>query len=623
MPEAVVVDRVSETTAGPGVRPHRLGRLSLALGESELRYVRLDEAELIRRIFVAVRDVEWGTAPMLVEHVTLDRREEALESSVTALCRDEEHEVELRWSGSIQCDAEGVITFAFEGMPLRRFSFGRVGLCILHPPEFAGGRYEARTSGGWIEGTLERAIAPQLPGEHGFGEPLFPAFDELVLHRDDGFGVHLKLSGDLFEFEDQRNWGDASYKTYSTPLHLGPQVAEPGHLIEQRVVITPILPAKRNRASTPSSRTTVELVSTSSRAVPEVGVVLPKQRGDDHLTGEALAKLKPAHVRVDLALDEQEWSERLRHATSAVDTIDVPIELAITFAEAEGTLEELATLLREARVRLARVLVFRRGIAVTDRRDVVDIRRRLVRLGISAEVYGGTDLLFADLNGNRPHLDGLDGVAFPLVPTVHADDDLSLIETMSVFADIIDTARTFTGDLPLAVTPVSLRERPRVDERQSSLLGAVWTLGAISGLAGAGADSITVFESSGPRGVLSTDKARVKVYPVYHVLADLCSWAGYRVAPSHVSDPLSAACMAALAPDGLLSAVVVNAHPRPNEVQLRGFPGGQLRIRRLNGDTLEQAMADPVTFREASEELLPSERIELSPFELVRLDAVA
>jgi hypothetical protein len=81
--------------------------------------------------------------------------------------------------------------------------------------------------------------------------------------------------------------------------------------------------------------------------------------------------------------------------------------------------------------------------------------------------------------------------------------------------------------------------------------------------------------------------------------------------------------MAALAPDGLLSAVVVNAHPRPNEVQLRGFPGGQLRIRRLNGDTLEQAMADPVTFREASEELLPSERIELSPFELVRLDAVA
>ena len=30
--------------------------------------------------------------------------------------------------------------------------------------------------------------------------------------------AHLYFEGDVFETEDQRNWTDASYKTYSTPL---------------------------------------------------------------------------------------------------------------------------------------------------------------------------------------------------------------------------------------------------------------------------------------------------------------------------------------------------------------------------------------------------------------------
>ena len=154
--------------------------------------------------------------------------------------------------------------------------------------------------------------------------------------------------------------------------------------------------------------------------------------------------------------------------------------------------------------------------------------------------------------------------AFPLVPTMHADDDLSLVETMSVFADIVRTARIFTADLPLAVTPVTLRERPRADPRQSSLLGAVWALGATSGLAGAGAESITLFETAGPRGLLALGRAGASVYPVYHVAADLCSWYRHRVVPSQISDPLAVACIAARAPEGAISVVLANALPRSN-----------------------------------------------------------
>src|SRR5438034_9020745 len=113
MSETVVEGRVSETTAGLGLRPLSLGRLTVGVGESELRYLQLDGEELVRRVFVAVRDVEWGTAPTLVENADLEVRENAFTSSVTALCRDPEHEVELRWHGRTQCDAEGAMTFVF------------------------------------------------------------------------------------------------------------------------------------------------------------------------------------------------------------------------------------------------------------------------------------------------------------------------------------------------------------------------------------------------------------------------------------------------------------------------------------------------------------------------------
>src|SRR5207253_715246 len=61
-------------------------------------------------------------------------------------------------------------------------------------------------------------------------------------------GVHAEVSfeGDIFETEDQRNWSDASYKTYSTPLSLPKPVEVPtGTHIRQAVTIrltTPTAP---------------------------------------------------------------------------------------------------------------------------------------------------------------------------------------------------------------------------------------------------------------------------------------------------------------------------------------------------------------------------------------------
>jgi hypothetical protein len=110
-------------------------------------------------------------------------------------------------------------------------------------------------------------------------------------------------------------------------------------------------------------------------------------------------------------------------------------------------------------------------------------------------------------------------VSFSINPQVHAFDHSSLIESMDAQKDTINSARAlFPGKL-VAVSPVTLKPRfnpnasedvahsenqPATDPRQASLFAAGWTLGSINALAGA--DCITYYESTGPRGLLYPEK---------------------------------------------------------------------------------------------------------------------
>jgi D-apionolactonase len=287
-----------------GLRSVDIGALSVAVGELDHRYISFEGVEIVRRLFVAVRDIDWGTAPTVTEEVAVDVQDDSLTSSVTALCEAPEYGIQFRWRGVLRCPGDGSIEFALQGTALSAFAFARIGLCVLCPPEFAGASYEAMTPSGWITGRLQEEIAPQLPGEHGFGEPLFSAFHELRLCPQDRAGVELKLSGDLFELEDQRNWGDASFKTYSTPLHLGPQFAELGQAFEQRVLITPIPPPERARAPHRSTSTpTLEIMGDSPRVVPDIGVALVGDHDDSRAALEPLRAVSLSHFRVDASLD--------------------------------------------------------------------------------------------------------------------------------------------------------------------------------------------------------------------------------------------------------------------------------------------------------------------------------
>jgi hypothetical protein len=102
--------------------------------------------------------------------------------------------------------------------------------------------------------------------------PHQPFFDIVAMSYETraGTGITITSGGETFETEDQRNWSDASYKTYSRPLRLPyPYRIEPGrpHVQTLHIDLAPPtsggVKSSRSDASRIGSATSLPLIGTS------------------------------------------------------------------------------------------------------------------------------------------------------------------------------------------------------------------------------------------------------------------------------------------------------------------------------------------------------------------------
>jgi hypothetical protein len=628
----------------PATRTLRAGPLSAVLEGIDLRYVRLGGVEAVRRLFVAVRDAAWGTVPPQVQRMAVEQGDDSFHVSFEAL--HQSGDLRFRWLGVFAADERGELRCSLEGVAETAFSYNRIGFCILHPRENAGCRYRARTSEREVEGVLPEAIGPQRL-EDGTLLPLFPSFDRLEIELAEGLWARFSFQGDLFEMEDQRNWSDASFKTYSTPLALGwPHRAQAGQTIAQAATLAPVGTVPRQP---PREEAPVAIVGEALRlALPEIGL---GQASHGHPLGEREAELiglfGPDHLRADLRLAQAGWERELERAAADALATGAGLELALFLGDdPEAELEALAQALATAQARVARVLVFKQGEAVSGGRWARLARKRLGQAAPGAPFCGGTDQWFVELNRERPDVQGLDGIAYSLAATVHADDDTSLRETPAAQGDTVRSARAIFG-LPVVVSPVTIRPRswpfgdatdPRglpfqVDERQPTLFGAAWTAASVKHMAEAQAAAVTYFETTGWRGVLERDdgppdpgrffSTAGAVFPLFHVLADAAEWRrSASLVSIRSSHPLDLEAMAVQSEAGL-HVLVANLTPASLRCRVEGLLADCVRLRTLDEETMAAACDDPERFRaERRGQNAPGGRLELEllPYAVVRID---
>jgi len=588
------------------------GPLTAALDGVDLRYVRLGDIELVRRIYVGVRDRNWDTLPAVASELEVHDRPDSFDVHLSA--RHTGDDIDFSWHGHIAGTPDGHISYTFEGQAERDLFHNRIGLCVLHPwRESAGRPFRGETPDGPVGGTLPQLVGPQR-FENGVLVPLFPSFTRLEIELAEGPVAVFEFAGDLFETEDQRNWGDASFKTYCTPLALGfPHELKQGQALSQTVTVHA---EGEPEATARPHRGRIEVGEPTGARVPAVGLALAA-RGPSEAEAALLAALGPAHLRADVHLADPAWPELLEQAMAACTRMNALLELALFLRPEDGAaLERLREALAGATV--ARVLVLPEGARTATPEEttppelVALVRERLALDGVP--FAGGTDMHFCELNRTKPQVEAVDGVFWSVNPQVHAFDDVSLLESVEAEGEQVRAAKALAGGKQVFVGPVTLERRPNVDPRQASLLGAAWTLASAKHLSEQGADAATYFETTGPGGVLQDGEA----FPLYHVLADVCSLRGAEVLACTSGRPLELTALAVRRDRGT-TVLVANLTARSHMVELADAGEGAT-MRRLNEQTAEQARLEPRGFRAAAEPLSPSGAFELGPYETARID---
>ena len=635
--------------APPEQVPLRAGPLSMVFEEGALRYVRLGDREVLRGIYAAVRDHNWDTVPAALSDVRIDARDDSFDVSFTADHR--QGEVHFTWAGTITGDSAGTVRFVFEGRAPTTFRRNRIGFCVLHPARECAG---ARCRVVHADRTVEESEFPRFISPHQ------PFLDIKSISHEvaDGLWAEVTLEGDVFEMEDQRNWTDASFKTYCTPLRLPfPVKVEAGQKVRQRVTL-----ALRGRGpqAVPLPRGGDDAVPVRFIAPPEFSsrpVLRPVGLGmASHgraLTAREVARLRGlalSHLRADLSLHRPDWRAVLSRATGESAEVGVPLELAVIVSDdAERELHDLAAAARDLRSNVRTWLVFHKHPKSTDVKWAALARRILPSASSGTSFGGGTNAYFTELNRARPDAGVLDVVNYSINPQVHAFDNATLVETLEAQAVTVDGARAFCGRTPVSVSPVTLKPRfnpdatgpdpdptpgtlpKHVDVRQMSLFGAGWTLGSLKYLAEAGADSVTFYETTGWRGVMEEEAGCPApnlfrslpgaVFPMYHVLADVAEFAGADVIQTRSDDTLAVEVLA-LIKGGRTRVMLANLGPRPRKVALG--VAGKWTVRTLDETTAIEAMTRPEEFRRRPGETVRGGAgglvVELRPFAVARVD---
>jgi hypothetical protein len=633
----------------PLVRPLELraGPLTMRFEPATafLRHLRLGDHEVLRAIYAAVRDRDWAT---ISPQVTLREQEiqrDSFRLCFDALCR--RGDIDFAWQGTIVGEASGRIQFTFNGVAQSDFLRNRIGFCILHPITECAGKAVTieHVDKSTEQGAFPAKISPHQPFEE------IRALSYEVANT--GIRARLEMDGDTFEMEDQRNWSDASFKTYCTPLALPlPHQVRKGDRVQQSVRldlsgnVRPILPVNTGRSPQLSIQTTPGF------ELPPLGLCVASHgRPLSSREVERLKTLRLSHLRVDLRPGDPNYPSRLEQATAEASALNAGLHVALTLCEhTERLLPAFLKHLERVKPKVLAWIILHESETPTSEKTVQQVRPALQSYAPNVLVAAGTNDFFTEVNRVRLQPGAVSSLCYSNNPQVHAFDNTTLVENLAGQAYQIESARAFTPH-PVIVSPITLRirnnasaanEKPGalaelpsdVDPRQLSLFGAGWTLGSIAELATSGfVHSLTYYETTGWRGLMETEAGSLlpkefpsepgNVFPLYHLFADIAEFGGRQICPTCSSHPLLTEGLTLSDTAGRRRILVANFTADLQDVKIKTGTC-TANVRYLDETNVEQAMRQPEEFRkqtgQAKESVSGKIELKLLPFALARVD---
>lgn len=614
----------------------RAGPLTLVYTDGELRTIKLGEREILRRVYIAVRDRNWETIPIALSEVRIDTSADRFQ--ISFLADHSRADIHFDWRGEIRGDSDGTVTFTMDGTAQSSFLRNRIGFCVLHPiAECAGQPCVVKHT----DGDVERGVFPEMIAPHQPFLDIRNLSHQIALDLE----ADITFDGDVFEMEDQRNWTDASYKTYCTPLALPfPAWIKAGTAVRQSITLRLRGKLPAAISDTANGPVQVMLPDGAPCSLPRLGLC----SSDRSLTAREaglLRKLNLNHLRADLELSLPDYTARLNRAAQQAEVLEVGLIAALHLSDDhEREIARFCDLVESNGMAIAGWMLFPQTRETSAGKQFASVRRTLARRFPGKPIYGGTDAYFAELNRERPGLVGADGVVWSINPQVHAFDNDSLMQTLESLPLQVASARALYSNQPLWIGPITLKPRsnpnatgasvmaepgalpPEFDVRQMSLFAAAWTIASLKRLADSGVAALTYFEPVGTGGLMESKTGSSwpdqfhtlprDVFPLYHALAWLGPFAECEVLPAISDRPDAVECLA-VRNHSQIRLLLANLTGCVQAVKFNLSGPAQMRI--LDETNAEEAMRMPESVHGSDGAPRAIDKVSLRPYAVAQI----
>jgi len=624
MKRSLIEFRVGTRQKSPKAVSFKAGPLTVDFVAGGLRTIRYEGHEVLRAIAYVVRDPSWGTYHPEISECVMEKTRNAFTITYQAICASADPGQTLRYQARITGNRQGHLVFDVTAEPLTPFLTARCGFAVLHPINGVAGK-EAVVE--HADGTHEQATFP------GLISPMQPFKDIRAIEHPVTAGITARclLNGDVFEMEDQRNWSDASYKTYVRPLSLPwPYVMEQGVTTGQSVELTIQRSPASHRGSAPKEKAPVRITITGPDGTsPGIGVSIHPDLISQALAHPELLKgLRPQllllHFDPTKGHGQNElsgFSDISRHLP-AIDKTDSILELVLPAQQSvRDELFGVAEMVAASGLRLSGILVS----PAVDRQSTLpgsswpacpplsEIYQAAREAFPGLTLGGGSLSYFTELNRKRPPVELLDFVSHCTCPIVHAADDLSVMETLEALPHIVRSTRAFIGqDMGYRIGPstIGMRHNPygaRVkdnpanhriamtdsDPRQTSLFAAAWMIGYVAATAKAHLQSLTVAGLTGRLGLASAPVQReLLLHPAFYAARGLAELGGHQRYECQSSRPACVAAVASLDREGRRIAWLANLTGQKQEAVLE-WGSHATSVQMLDEQSLSRGEAEP------------------------------
>ncbi|WP_417209048.1 hypothetical protein [Antarctobacter sp.] len=579
------------------MRQVSVGPLTFFYSQDGLRRLSWHGTELVRALAWPIRDENWGTYPARLIAEAIDDSD-GFSADLTFEVGDGRLicDLSVRAFASGEVSAELVMTP--KGGP---FSTNRAGFTVLHPIKgIAGAPLHVSHADGTAEDTaFPKHIQPDQPVKDIAG----------LRYGHDGQSVKIMFDGEIFEMEDQRNWSDASFKTYCVPLvyPFTYTITDPTRQSIRMTFSGSAVPVKAGGAAAALR------VETSSRQALDIGLAVET----GWLPKLATAALDVSYVLLRTSPGDTDLP------TLAAFARDFPAtELEIVLPDdmpVDDGLRDVAAEIASAGLAPNRVIALRASYLASHQpvgpwpegpapNDMLGAVRAAFP---QAAVGGGMLTNFTEVNRCRPDVAGCDYITHGLTPLVHAGDDMSVLETLETLPQIFDSTAALANGLPyrLGLASIGMRSNPygaavaenptqvrrtmaRIDPRHRGLFGAAYAVGVLAATEHSTIQALCLGAPVGPFGLMYSpaeypqagyDKSDRVVYPLYHIVRAACGMAGHpRVSLDGLPDGV-AGYGAEI--DGTFCFMLANVTDRARHVEF----GTAAKILRLDVETFDAA----------------------------------